>query len=98
MMQCPTMNDEQPEQPEKQHLKSEIARVLAAIETEYQAGIRGCSGYAEVGPHRQRTNHTENIKENIDALAALVGDEEEAVRLAAEALDRIDGGAPHASE
>jgi hypothetical protein len=56
--------------------KSEVARLLAQIGSEYEAARQGLSGLAQgIGQHRFITKRMEQIAELHSQLRSLVGDE-----------------------
>ena len=59
-----------------QEKKSEVARLLAQISSEYEAARQGLSGLAQgIGQHRFITKRMEQIAELHSQLRNLVGDE-----------------------
>jgi hypothetical protein len=69
-----------------QETKSEVARLLAQISSEYEAARQGLSGLAQgIGQHRFITKRMEQIAELHSQLRNLVGDE--AMRLINHELD-----------
>ena len=84
--------------------KSEVARLLNQIETEYLAAQRGLTGYAESAKHRSITASMENFEKLHEDLRDIVG--EDAMKLVAERLNTLpeqsgaiheQGGACHVS-
>lgn len=67
--------------------ESEIARLLCQIETEYLAGKRGLTGFAESARHTTITARMENLGQLHQDLRALVGDD--ATKLMAERLEQL---------
>jgi hypothetical protein len=68
-----------------QHQVSEVARVLSLIKLEYEAAQRGLSGPAVVARHDRIVASQQRISEKFDDLTAIVGSEQEAIRLFAAA-------------
>jgi hypothetical protein len=67
---------------------SEVARLLAQINNEYEAARRGLSGLAQgIGQHRFITKRMEQIAELHSQLRDLVGDE--AMMLITQELDHL---------
>lgn len=69
--------------------ESEIARILRAIEQEYEAAQRGLSGLAECARHAFITARMERVHALHGELQAVVGDTREATRLLAEQCERM---------
>lgn len=67
--------------------QSEVARLLAQIEMEYLAAMRGLTGLAATARHEVIAARTENMSKIHQDLRALVGDE--AIRLITERLDTL---------
>ncbi len=61
--------------------QSEVARLLHSIEQAYEAAHRALDGPAIVGPHRRRTEYTEEIARNFEQLQPLVGGPNQAMQL-----------------
>ncbi len=61
--------------------QSEVARLLHSIEQAYEAAHRGLDGPAIVGPHRRRTDYTEEIARSFEQLQPLVGGPNQAMQL-----------------
>ena len=67
--------------------QSEVARVLAQIEAEYDAAQRGLTGLAECARHAAITARMENIGRLHEHLHTLVGDQ--SIPLVYDRLERI---------
>jgi hypothetical protein len=67
--------------------QSEVAQLLAQIETEYIAARRGMSGFAEIAKHAAITARLENMGRLHAHLQEIVG--EDAIRLIAERLETL---------
>jgi hypothetical protein len=67
--------------------QSEVARILAQVESEYLAARRGLSGFAEGARHAAISARMENMGRLHQSLQAMVG--EDAIRLIAEHLEKI---------
>lgn len=76
--------------PDPQEQRSEVARLLAQINSEYEAAQRGLSGLAQgISQHRFITIRMERIGELHAQLRSLVGDE---------AMTLINAQLDHATE
>ena len=74
--------------------RSEVARILAQIAQEYEAGHNGLSGLAQgTARHNFITARMENMAKLQNELEKLVGDRE-AIGLVAQRLDLVDGANP----
>jgi hypothetical protein len=67
---------------------SEVARLMAEIEAEYTAAMRGLNGYAMTSEHELITRRVENMGEIHKKLQALVGDK--AIAYVAQAIEAAD--------
>ncbi|HEU5384029.1 MAG TPA: hypothetical protein VFV38_52205 [Ktedonobacteraceae bacterium] len=67
--------------------RSDVARILNQIETEYRAAQRGLTGLAESAKHAAITARMERMGQLHQSLHALVGND--AMRLMAERLEMI---------
>lgn len=67
--------------------KSEVARLLQQIETEYVAATRGLTGFAEGAKHAAITVRMENLGQLYEDLRTIVGNE--ATRLMVERLETL---------
>jgi hypothetical protein len=73
--------------------QSEVARILAQIDAEYQAARNGLSGLAQGNTrHSFITARMENMGKLQEALEELVGDG--AIAMVVERLDQLDGANP----
>ena len=73
--------------------KSEVARILAQIEQEYEAGHSGLYGLLQgTAMHSFNTARMENMAKLQNELEKLVG--EQAIGLVAQRLDLVDGANP----
>ena len=72
---------------------SEVARIRAQIEQEYQSAYNGLHGLAQVGmvPHQHRTECTERISDLHVDLIALVG-VEQAGKIVSDVLEPLEKG------
>ena len=74
--------------PDSHEQNSEVARLLAQINSEYEAARQGLSGLAQgIGQHRFITRRMEQIAELHSQLRELVGDE--AMILITQELDQV---------
>ena len=74
--------------------KSEVTRILAQIEQEYEAGHSGLYGLVQgTARHSFITARMENMAKLQNELEKLVGDRE-AIGLVAQRLDLVDGTNP----
>ena len=74
--------------PDSHKHNSEVARLLAQINSEYEAARQGLSGLAQgIGQHRFITKRMEQIAELHSQLRELVGDE--AMLLITQELDQL---------
>lgn len=70
-----------------QENQSEVTRLRATIESEYQACQLALHGPAMVGRHAFITARQENIGKCFEELSEVVGSKEEAARILAETLN-----------